>query len=162
MARHRRDTGPPHREAPAGDDDAGQDARSSGAGLRVDKWLWCTRFFKTRSVAQAAVEGGHVHVNGDRIKASRQVKVGDRLLITRGQERYEVDVVSIPERRGPAPEARRHYSETPDSEAARAHVRELHRLSGPVSQGRPDKRERRDLLRVFKGRGTVSDDGDAG
>jgi ribosome-associated heat shock protein Hsp15 len=162
VARHRRDTGPPHREAPEGDDGGQDDARSGGAGLRVDKWLWCTRFFKTRSVAQAAVEGGHVHLNGDRIKASRQVKVGDRLFITRGQERYEVDVVSMPERRGPAPEARRHYRETPESEAARAHARELDRLSGPVSQGRPDKRERRDLLRVFKGRGTVSDDGDAG
>lgn len=132
------------------------------AGLRVDKWLWCTRFFKTRSVAQAAVEGGHVHVNGDRAKASRPVKVGDRLQITRAQERYEVDVLSIPQRRGPAPEARRHYQETAASEAARAHVRELDRLSGPVSQGRPDKRERRDLLRVFKGRGAVSDDGDEG
>ncbi|HET7203305.1 MAG TPA: RNA-binding S4 domain-containing protein [Steroidobacteraceae bacterium] len=164
MARHKRDSGPPHRDVHAGDDEDGQDARSSsgGVGLRVDKWLWCTRFFKTRSVAQTAVEGGHVHVNGDRVKASRQVKVGDRLLITRALERYEVDVLSIPERRGPAPEARRHYRETPESEAARAHVRELDRLSGPVSQGRPDKRGRRDLLRVFKGRGTVSDDGDAG
>ena len=117
MARHKRDSGPPPGER---DDEEGQDARSGGAtGLRVDKWLWCTRFFKTRSVAQAAVEGGHVHVNGERGKASRQVKVGDRLLITRAQERYEVDVLSIPERRGPPPEARRHYSETPESEAAR-------------------------------------------
>jgi ribosome-associated heat shock protein Hsp15 len=102
-----------------------------------------------------------VHLNGDRIKASRPVKVGDRLLITREQERYEVDVVSIPVRRGPATEARGHYRETAESEAARAHVRELNRLSGPVSQGRPDKRERRDLMRVVKGRGGVSDDGDA-
>ena len=128
--------------------------------MRVDKWLWCTRFFKTRSVAQSAVEGGHVQVNGDRIKASRLVKVGDRLMITRAQERYEVDVASIPARRGPAAEARQHYRETPESEAARAHLRELNRLSGPVSQGRPDKRERRDLLRVVKGRGALSDDGD--
>ena len=159
MARHRRDTGPPPRD---GEDEGGPDIPGSGAAaLRVDKWLWCTRFFRTRSVAQAAVEGGHVQVNGDRSKASRQVKVGDRLLITRAQERFEVDVVSIPERRGPAPEARRHYRETAESEAARSHVRELNRLSGPVSQGRPDKRERRDLMRVFKSRGTVSDDGDA-
>lgn len=130
-------------------------------GLRIDKWLWCTRFFKTRGLAQAAVEGGHVQLGGERIKASRQVKVGDRLSIVRAQERYIVDVLSIPERRGPAPEARRHYRETPESEAARAHVRELNRLSGPVSEGRPDKRERRDLLRFVKGRGAVSDDGDA-
>ena len=128
--------------------------------LRIDKWLWCTRFFKTRSVAQSAVEGGHVQLDGERIKASRQVKVGDRLTITRAQERFVVEVVSIPGRRGPAPEARQHYRETPESEAARAHVRELNRLSGPVSQGRPDKRERRDLLRLVKGRSPLSDDGD--
>jgi ribosome-associated heat shock protein Hsp15 len=156
VARHRRDDEGPG-EDEAGDGDVVPDA---GGGLRVDKWLWCARFFKTRSLAQAAVEGGHVQVNGDRTKASRQVKVGDRLAITRAQERFEVDVLSIPQRRGPAVEARRHYRETPESEAARAHVRELNRLSGPVSQGRPDKRERRDLLRLVKGRGGVSDEGD--
>jgi ribosome-associated heat shock protein Hsp15 len=158
VARHRSD-----RAASDGspdDRDDGPSGGDPGGGLRVDKWLWCTRFFKTRSVAQSAVEGGHVQVNGDRIKASRLVKVGDRLMITRAQERYEVDVVSIPARRGPAPEARQHYRETAESEAARAHLRELNRLSGPVSQGRPDKRERRDLLRVVKGRGALSDDGD--
>lgn len=150
--------GPPPRP---GDDDA--DKGGAGAGsLRVDKWLWCTRFFKTRGVAQAAVEGGHVQLNGDRIKASRQVKPGDRLQITRDRERFVVDVVSIPERRGPATEARTHYLETPESEAARAAVREFNRLSGPVSSGRPDKRERRDLLRVFKGRTGLSDDDDPG
>jgi ribosome-associated heat shock protein Hsp15 len=127
---------------------------------RIDKWLWCARFFKTRSLAQAAVEGGHVQVNGDRVKASRHVKAGDRLLITRERERFEVDVLSIPERRGPASEARQHYAETPESEAARAHLRELDRLSGVIPGGRPDKRERRDLLRVVKGRGGVSDEGD--
>jgi ribosome-associated heat shock protein Hsp15 len=158
VARHRSDRA--SSDGSPDDVDDGPSGGGPGGGLRVDKWLWCTRFFKTRSVAQSAVEGGHVQVNGDRIKASRLVKVGDRLMITRAQERYEVDVLSIPGRRGPAPEARQHYRETPESEAARAHLRELNRLSGPVSQGRPDKRERRDLLRVVKGRGTLSDDGD--
>jgi ribosome-associated heat shock protein Hsp15 len=153
VARHRND-----RTSTDGSPDA---AGGTSAGLRIDKWLWCTRFFRTRGLAQAAVEGGHVQLGGERIKASRQVKVGDRLSIVRAQERYVVDVLSIPERRGPAPEARRHYRETPESEAARAHIRELNRLSGPVSEGRPDKRERRDLLRLLKGRGAVSDDGDA-
>lgn len=158
MARDKQSKGPPRR---GGEEDVdGAAAPEPGGGLRVDKWLWCARFFKTRGVAQAAVEGGHVQINGDRIKASRQVKPGDRLAITRGQERYVVDVVSIPARRGPAMEARQHYRETPESEAARAHVRELNRLSGPVSQGRPDKRERRDLMRLVKGRGSLSDDGD--
>jgi ribosome-associated heat shock protein Hsp15 len=120
--------------------------------LRIDKWLWCARFFKSRSLAQEAVEGGHVQVNGERAKASRPVRIGDLLRITRERERYEVEVTGIPLRRGPAPEARQHYRETPQSEAARAHARELDRLSAPVSGGRPDKRERRDLIRVLKRR----------
>jgi len=123
---------------------------SAVATLRIDKWLWCARFFKSRGLAHEAVEGGHVQVNGERVKASRQVRVGDRLRIIRERERYEVDVVGMPARRGPAPEARQHYRETPESEAARAHARELDRLSAPVSAGRPDKRERRDLIRVLK------------
>jgi ribosome-associated heat shock protein Hsp15 len=149
---------PPRRH---GDDDADDGPGGGGGGsLRVDKWLWCARFFKTRAVAQEAVDGGHVQLNGERIKASRQVKPGDRLQVTRDRERFLVDVVSIPARRGPAAEARLHYRETPESEAARAAVREFNRLAGPVSSGRPDKRERRDLMRVVKGRGGVSDDDD--
>jgi ribosome-associated heat shock protein Hsp15 len=124
--------------------------------LRIDKWLWCARFFKSRSLAQQAVEGGHVQVNGERAKASRQVKVGDRLRITRERERFEVEIIGIPERRGPATEARTHYAESAESEAARAAVREFNRLTAPVPSGRPDKRERRDLLKFQKGRGSSS------
>jgi ribosome-associated heat shock protein Hsp15 len=127
-------------------------ATASAANLRVDRWLWCARFFRSRSLAQQAVEAGHVQVNGERVKASRQLRVGDRLKVVRDRERIEVDVTGIPVRRGPAAEARRHYAETAESEAARAHARELDRLTAPVGAGRPDKRERRDLLRV-KGRG---------
>jgi ribosome-associated heat shock protein Hsp15 len=125
----------------------------AAASLRADLWLWYARFFKSRSIAQAAVEGGHVQVNGERIKASRQLRVGDRLRITRERARFEVEVAGIPVRRGPAAEARLHYVETPESEAARAAAREFDRLSAPVDSGRPDKRDRRDLLRVLKGRG---------
>jgi ribosome-associated heat shock protein Hsp15 len=157
VARHKQNRGSPRPDQDEEAQDAGDEA---GGGLRIDKWLWCARFFKTRSVAQEAVAGGHVQVNGDRAKASRQVKVGDRLLIVRSQERYEVEVASIPQRRGPATEARQHYRETPESEAARAHVREFNRLSGPVSSGRPDKRERRDLMRFVKGREALSDESD--
>lgn len=139
------------------DDDEQDGPGGPGGSLRVDKWLWCARFFKTRGLAQEAVDGGHVQLGGDRIKASRLVKPGDRLQITRDRERFVVDVVSIPVRRGPAAEARQHYLETPESEAARAAVREFNRLSGPVSTGRPDKRERRDLMRVVKGRGGLLD-----
>lgn len=128
--------------------------RPGNAGLRIDKWLWCARFFKTRGLAQQAVEGGHVQVNGERVKASRPVRVGDRLRITRERERYEVEVTGLPERRGPATEARKHYVESAESEAARAAAREFNRLTAPVSSGRPDKRERRELLDVMKGRGS--------
>jgi ribosome-associated heat shock protein Hsp15 len=127
--------------------------QSSTHGLRIDKWLWCARFFKSRSLAQQAVEGGHVQVNGERAKASRQVKVGDLLRITRERERFEVEVIGIPGRRGPAIEARTHYAESAESEAARAAVREFNRLTAPVASGRPDKRERRDLLKFQKGHG---------
>jgi ribosome-associated heat shock protein Hsp15 len=153
VARQRHDRGSGQRSGEDGED-------GSGGSLRIDKWLWCARFFKTRGVAQEAVDGGHVQVNGDRVKASRQVKPGDRLLVTRAQERFEVDILSIPVRRGPSTEARQHYRETPASEAARAHARELNRLSGPVSSGRPDKRERRELMRHLKARDERSDDGD--
>ena len=129
---------------------------AAGSGLRLDKWLWCARFFRTRGLAQEAVEGGHVQVNGERAKASRQVRVGDRLRITRERERYEVEVTGIPQRRGPASEARTHYTESAESEAARAAAREFNRLTAPVSAGRPDKRERRELLEVLKGRGPKS------
>jgi ribosome-associated heat shock protein Hsp15 len=134
-----------------GDDDRGGRSGRATADLRIDKWLWCARFFRTRGLAQAAVEGGHVQVNGERVKASRHVKVGDRLRVTRERERFEVEVTGIPQRRGPAAEARLHYVESAESIAARAQAREFARLSGPVSDGRPDKRERRDLLRMRKG-----------
>ena len=134
------------------DDDGDEAGEGDGGELRVDKWLWHARFFKTRGVAQEAVEGGHVQVNGDRVKAARPVRVGDRLRIVRGQERFEVVVTGIPSRRGPAEEARRQYQETPESEAARATVREFNRLTAPVHSGRPDKRERRELIRRFKPR----------
>ena len=129
------------------------DDNSASGSLRVDKWLWCTRFFKSRSLAQEAVEGGHVQVNSERVKASRQVRVGDRLRIMRERERFEVEVIGIPARRGPATEARAHYHESAESEAARVHARELNRLTVPVASSRPDKRERRDLMRMVKGRG---------
>ncbi len=139
---------------PEPDEDSAEPGhRAAGAGLRMDKWLWCARFFKTRGLAQQAVEGGHVQVNGERAKASRQVRVGDRLRITRERERFEVDVTGIPARRGPATEARGFYVETPESEAARAAAREFDRLAAPVHSGRPDKRERRDLMRHVKRRG---------
>lgn len=136
----------------AEDDDGEGSGSRTGPDLRIDKWLWCARFFKTRGLAQAAVEGGHVQVNGERVKPSRHVRIGDRLRITRERERFEVEVTGIPLRRGPGAEARLHYVESAESIAAREQAREFARLAGPAaSSGRPDKRERRDLMRLRKG-----------
>ena len=121
------------------------------AGLRIDKWLWFVRLFKSRSQATDAVAGGMVHVNGDRVKASRVVHSGDRLNITKDEIRIEVVVQTMPVRRGPAPEARLHYTETDESIAARELVRERSRMAPPAPDGRPDKHARRMLRDLRRG-----------
>jgi ribosome-associated heat shock protein Hsp15 len=117
---------------------------------RIDKWLWCTRFFKTRSQAAQAVGGGKVHVNGERVKPAHHVRIGDRISLTLNGALGEFDVVGLPSRRGPAPEAQSHYAETAESAERRARLREQHRLanmSQPRPDTRPDKRDRRRLAR---------------
>jgi len=127
-----------------------QSTTASPAELRIDKWLWFTRFFKSRSQATAAVAGGLVHVNGERAKPARGVRVDDQLVITREQLRYEVRVTGLPQRRGPAPEARTFYSETAASQAAREQRREQARLHA-APEGRPDKHARRALRELRRG-----------
>lgn len=121
---------------------------------RVDRWLWFARFFKSRSLAAAAIAGGKVHVNGERVKPSREIAPGDRLDVAQGPDVATVVVRSLPSRRGPAAEAAACFSETDDSrlrrEAARLHrrhERELH-VAPPA---RPDKRARR-AIRQLHGR----------
>ena len=112
---------------------------------RVDVWLWAARFFKTRSLAKQAIDGGRIGVNDAGCKPARTLDVGDRLKISRGEERLEVDVLALSDRRGPAPVAQALYRETEPSRVAR----EVHRLvgaSGPPK--RPDKQARRDLRRL--------------
>lgn len=128
---------------------------SQGGELRVDKWLWCARFFKTRSLATQAVGGGKVHVNGGRVKPSHAVRPGDRLEVTVGYDVLTVEVRSIPVRRGPAPEARLCYEETPESVARRERSQEQRRLAAmaaPQTEGKPDKHTRRQLLRFHRGK----------
>jgi len=123
---------------------------------RLDKWLWFTRFFKTRSLATDAVAGGRVHLNGERVKASHVVRVGDRISLNLDGVVAHFDVAGLPARRGPAPEARTHYAETPESAAKRTEMREKHRLaemSRPRPDTRPDKRERRRLVKFQRGEG---------
>lgn len=117
--------------------------------IRIDKWLWAARFFRTRSQASDAVDGGKVHLNGQRVKPAREVRPGDTLIITAG-ENWEVVVRGLSERRGPAPEARLLYEETATSLAAREAARESRRyVADPAAdrQGRPTKRDRRQLGR---------------
>jgi ribosome-associated heat shock protein Hsp15 len=120
------------------------------AVLRIDKWLWFARLFKSRAQATEAVAGGQVHVNGERVKPSRVVRIDDRLEITRDEVRFELIVQGIPARRGPAPEARTHYVETPASVTAREERRE-HRFAAPAPDGRPDKHARRALRDLRRG-----------
>lgn len=129
------------------------DETSTGdrAGLRIDKWLWFARLFKSRSQATDAVAGGLVHVNGDRVKPSRVIHVDDRLHITKDETRLELIVRGMPVRRGPAPEARLHYIETEESVAAREKQRERNRLAAPAPEGRPDKHARRMLRDLRRG-----------
>ena len=118
--------------------------------LRIDKWLWAARFFKTRSLASDAVEGGKVQLNGSRTKPSREVRAGDRLTIAAG-EQWEVEVKALADHRGPAPEARLLYAETPSSSTAREAQRESRRfVADPAADlhGRPTKRDRRQLRRI--------------
>lgn len=116
--------------------------------VRIDKWLWAARFFKTRALASAAVSGGHVQVSGSRVKPSRNVQVGNQLQIRRGEELFEIDVLALSEHRGPAKEAALLYAETEESKTKREAARELRKqIGGPMArpEGRPDKRDRKKI-----------------
>ena len=122
-----------------------------GTSLRIDRWLWCTRHFKSRSLAADAVAGGKVHLNGGRVKPAHVLRVGDRVAISRPGFVFECEVLALPRQRGSAPVAQACYAETDESQAARAKYSEQSRLVSamrPQSLERPDKHGRRELRRL--------------
>lgn len=119
--------------------------------VRIDKWLWAARFFKTRSLATDAIDNGKVRVEGERVKPARPVKIDDKLLIDNGAETWEVRVLGISDKRGSAPVARLLYEETHESVSKREHeleARKLYREPGTTIKGRPTKRDRRALSKA--------------
>lgn len=118
------------------------------SSIRIDKWLWAARFFKTRSLATDAVDGGRVRLNGERIKPARSVKIGDVLVIDNGSTEWEVLVEALSDKRGSASVAQTLYTETEQSIVERqkkAEQRKFFREPGEAIKGRPTKRDRRML-----------------
>ena len=122
--------------------------------VRIDKWLWAARFFKTRALAQAAVVAGKVRLDGERIKPAKDVRVGDALTVRVGEFEWAVAVAALAERRGPAEDARKLYVESAESIARRlvqiADRKAFGELAGE-RKGRPTKRERRQIIRFREG-----------
>ena len=128
--------------------------RSSPDCLRLDKWLWAARFYKTRSLATAAIQGGHVRLNGQPIKPAHEIKTGDTLDITIGHTRWTVLVRKLTDARRPASEAQQLYEETADSIARRMHEKEMLRMApvpGSHQGERPTKKARRQIHRFSEG-----------
>jgi ribosome-associated heat shock protein Hsp15 len=118
-------------------------------GVRIDKWLWAARFYKTRSLATEEVHMGHVQVNGADVKASREIRVGDSIILLQAKVSRTVIVMALSEQRGPATIAQQLYEETAESKKLRETEAERRRLSPEpalsIEGGRPTKRDRRDL-----------------
>lgn len=128
---------------------------ASDSAMRLDKWLWAARFFKTRTLAAEAVTGGKVKLNGERAKAAKALRPGDALNIHIGLYEYVVRVLALSARRGPAPQAALLYEESESSQAARneltARLAAERRLVTPT-KGRPSKKERRQIIQFKKTR----------
>ena len=119
--------------------------------VRIDKWLWAARFFKTRSLATDAIDHGKVRLGGERVKPARPLRIGDELLIDNGADTWEVVVLGLSDQRAAAPVARTLYGETTDSIARReqdSEHKKLFREPGAAIKGRPTKRDRRSLSKA--------------
>jgi ribosome-associated heat shock protein Hsp15 len=135
------------------DDEATREPPSTSP-VRLDIWLWAARFFKTRSLAAEAVDGGRVDVNGERAKRSKPVRVGDRVGIRLGPYHHDLTVTGTAERRGPATVAATLYQERPESKTARQATADRLKLQNPIffeGEGRPTKKQRREIDK-WKGR----------
>ena len=130
--------------------------RAGDEQLRLDKWLWAARFYKTRSLAQQAIAAGQVRLAGDRVKPAHEVKTGNEILLRKGDFQWEVIVMALSERRGPAEAAQKLYAETAASRAERERRMDLRRWGAePASglKGRPTKRDRRLLEKLSDDQG---------
>ena len=121
--------------------------------LRIDKWLWAARFYKARSLAVDAIENGRVMVGGERVKPAKTIAVGDQLDLRLGQARFEVEVLALSDKRGPAPIAQQLYRESDESRERRAVIAAQLKLQPEffTTRGRPTKRDRREIERLKHG-----------
>jgi ribosome-associated heat shock protein Hsp15 len=127
---------------------------STSGRHRLDKWLWCTRFYKSRALATQAVTGGKIKVNGERVKPAHDIRAGDRLTLQVQEESIEVEVLGFPLRRGSAGEAQKSYAQTAASRQRSIVFREQLRISNlslPRFDTKPDKRQRRQLEKLRRG-----------
>ena len=128
-------------------------SESEAPRVRVDKWLWAARFYKTRNLAADAVEGGKVQVNGERVKPAKLLKPGDALSIRNGVYTWDISVLILSERRGSATEAAKLYSESDESRKVREEkiaMMRIERQSNPFPGGRPTKKQRRQIIRFIR------------
>jgi ribosome-associated heat shock protein Hsp15 len=125
------------------------DPKAELTAVRADKWLWAARFFKTRSLAMEAINGGKVHLNGGRIKPARKLALGDTLTVRKGRYTFTVTIQGLSLQRGPAEVARTLYSESKESRLLRQQLREEQAMQGKPAghERRPDKRARRQIHR---------------
>lgn len=125
------------------------ETKQSLTKLRLDKWLWAARFYKTRSLAKAAIEGGKVHYHGQRVKVSKEVQVGDELKVRQGFEEKIVIIDALSDRRRGAPEAQKLYAETPESiERRSVHAQQRKLMNSLSPDTKPSKKDRRQLQHI--------------